>query len=69
MNINEKWLLFYIIKKSIFKRSFGRKDFVNEQQEVEGILTETGTIYKAPCVILCTGTYLRSKIFWAKIVI
>jgi tRNA uridine 5-carboxymethylaminomethyl modification enzyme len=56
----------YHQKNLFLKEVLVEKILVNEQQEVEGILTETGTIYKAPCVILCTGTYLRSKIFLGK---
>lgn len=56
----------YNQKNLFLKEVLVEKILVNEQQEVEGILTETGTIYKAPCVILCTGTYLRSKIFLGK---
>ena len=36
----------------------------NEQlglREVTGVVTETNITYKAKCVILCTGTYLKSK--------
>ena len=36
---------------------------INENQEVQGIETETGAIYYAPVVVLCTGTYLKGKIF------
>lgn len=56
----------YNQKNLFLKEVLVEKILVNERQEVEGILTETGTIYKAPCVILCTGTYLRSKIFLGK---
>lgn len=56
----------YYQKNLFLKEVLVEKILVNERQEVEGILTETGTIYKAPCVILCTGTYLRSKIFLGK---
>lgn len=56
----------YHQKNLFLKEVLVEKILVNERQEVEGILTETGTIYKAPCVILCTGTYLRSKIFLGK---
>jgi len=35
---------------------------VNPRGEIEGIETETGAVYRAKTVILCTGTYLRGRI-------
>ena len=34
---------------------------------VVGVEAETGEVYEAPCVILCTGTYLRAKIIYGKV--
>ena len=45
------------------KQALVEKILVGENQEVQGIATETGAIYAAPLVILCTGTYLKGKIF------
>ena len=45
------------------KQALVERILVGEQQEVQGIVTEAGAIYKAPLVILCTGTYLKGKIF------
>lgn len=45
------------------KMALVEKINVNENMTVTGIETETGAIYQAPIVILCTGTYLRGKIF------
>lgn len=35
---------------------------LGDKQQVLGVVSETGAIYRAPVVILCTGTYLRSRI-------
>lgn len=51
----------------LVKEALVEKVLVGENQEVQGILTEAGAIYKAPLVILCTGTYLRGKIFLGKL--
>jgi tRNA uridine 5-carboxymethylaminomethyl modification enzyme len=45
------------------KQALVERILVGEQHEVQGIVTEAGAIYKAPLVILCTGTYLKGKIF------
>jgi len=45
------------------KQALVEKILVGENKEVQGIVTETGAIYVAPLVILCTGTYLKGKIF------
>ena len=37
-------------------------DLIVEDGAVAGIRTEMGEVYKAPCVILATGTYLKGKI-------
>ncbi|NLW16701.1 MAG: tRNA uridine-5-carboxymethylaminomethyl(34) synthesis enzyme MnmG [Firmicutes bacterium] len=33
-----------------------------EDRQVQGVRTQTGTVFLAPCVILTTGTYLRGRI-------
>lgn len=38
-----------------------------EQDSVVGVKAETGEIFAAPCVILCTGTYLRGKILYGEV--
>lgn len=38
-----------------------------EQDQVVGVEAETGEIFEAPCVILCTGTYLRGKIVYGDV--
>lgn len=38
------------------------KLLVDENKNVRGIETETGAVYAAPTVILCTGTYLKGEI-------
>jgi len=45
------------------KQALVDKLLVGENKEVQGIVTETGAIYTAPLVILCTGTYLKGKVF------
>lgn len=50
----------------IVKEALVEQIVVNEKREVEGLLTENGAFYQAPFVILCTGTYLRGKIFLGK---
>ncbi len=45
------------------KQALVERLLVNENREVQGIETETGAIYYAPLVILCTGTYLKGKIY------
>ena len=45
------------------KQALVDKILAGENKEVQGIVTETGAIYTAPLVILCTGTYLKGKIF------
>lgn len=42
-------------------------DILVENQQVQGVLAETGEIFYAPCVILATGTYLSSKIIYGKL--
>lgn len=44
------------------KQSLVEKVLINEENKVMGIETETGAIYQAKTVILCTGTYLGGKI-------
>lgn len=34
---------------------------------VEGVEAETGEVFEAPCVILCTGTYLRGRIVYGTV--
>lgn len=38
-------------------------DLIIKDQEVKGVILKTGSAYRATAVILCTGTYLRGKIF------
>ena len=38
-------------------------DIMVEDGKVTGVVTRTHTVYKAKAVILCTGTFLRGKIF------
>ena len=38
-------------------------DILVEDGKVTGVVTRTHTVYKAKAVILCTGTFLRGKIF------
>ncbi len=38
-------------------------DIITEDGKVTGVITRTHTWYKAKAVILCTGTFLRGKIF------
>lgn len=38
------------------------EDLIIENQEIKGVITELGLTYKAPKVILATGTFLRGKI-------
>ncbi|MCR4440574.1 MAG: tRNA uridine-5-carboxymethylaminomethyl(34) synthesis enzyme MnmG [Peptococcaceae bacterium] len=44
------------------KQILVEKIIVNDKREIEGIETETGAVYRAKTVILCTGTYLRGRI-------
>ena len=38
-------------------------EYIVENNEVKGVKTLTGGVYKAKAVILCSGTYLQGKIF------
>ena len=38
-------------------------DLILEDGQVTGVVTKTHAVYKAKAVILCTGTFLRGKIF------
>lgn len=38
-----------------------------ENAEVVGVETESGEVYEAKCVILATGTYLRSRIIYGQV--
>lgn len=38
-------------------------EYIVENDEIKGIKTLTGAIYKAKAVVLCSGTYLRGRIF------
>ena len=38
-------------------------EYIVENNEVKGIKTLTGGVYKAKAVILCSGTYLKGRIF------
>jgi tRNA uridine 5-carboxymethylaminomethyl modification enzyme len=38
-------------------------ELIIEEDEVKGVITSTGAVYKSKAVILATGTYLASKIF------
>lgn len=49
------------------KQALVEKILVGDKREVQGIVTETGAIYRAPVIILCTGTYLKGKIFLGKL--
>jgi tRNA uridine 5-carboxymethylaminomethyl modification enzyme len=43
-------------------------DLMIEDDEVKGVILKTGAAYRARAVVLCTGTFMRSKIFmgeWA----
>lgn len=44
------------------KQVLVEKVLLNGNNEVEGIVTDTGAVFSAPTVVLCTGTYLRGKI-------
>lgn len=44
------------------KQALVEKIIVNANNEIEGIETETGAIYRGKTVVLCTGTYLRGRI-------
>lgn len=35
--------------------------------QVQGVEAETGEVFEADCVILCTGTYLRGKILYGEV--
>lgn len=43
------------------KQAMVEKLLVKDKQ-VQGVVTQTGTTYRAPCVVLTTGTYLRGRI-------
>ena len=38
-------------------------EYIVENGEIKGIKTLTGAIYRAKAVVLCSGTYLRGRIF------
>ena len=38
-------------------------EYIVDKNEIKGIKTRTGAIYKAKAVILCSGTYLRGRIY------
>ncbi len=38
-------------------------DILIEDNEVKGVLTRTGAIYKTKAAILCTGTYLKGRVY------
>ncbi len=38
-------------------------ELVVENNEVKGVITNTGLFYRAPSVVIATGTFLRGKIF------
>lgn len=38
-----------------------------EQNQVVGVEAETGEVFESPCVIICTGTYLRGKILYGEV--
>ena len=38
-------------------------EYIVENNEIKGIKTRTGAIYNAKAVILCSGTYLKGKIY------
>lgn len=38
-------------------------DILIEGNEVKGVLTRTGAIYKTKAAILCTGTYLKGRVY------
>lgn len=38
------------------------EDLIVKDQQVQGVVTQTGTVFLAPCVILTTGTYLRGRV-------
>ena len=38
-----------------------------EQGQVTGVVDETGARFAAPCVILCTGTYLQGRIVFGSV--
>ncbi|MDD2401710.1 MAG: tRNA uridine-5-carboxymethylaminomethyl(34) synthesis enzyme MnmG [Clostridia bacterium] len=44
------------------KQALVEELLVSEDKKIVGVELETGAIYYAPSVILCTGTYLRGKI-------
>jgi len=45
------------------KQALVERLLVTENREILGIETENGAIFYAPLVVLCTGTYLKGKIF------
>ena len=38
-------------------------EYIVENNEIKGVKTRTGAIYKAKAVVLCSGTYLRGRIY------
>lgn len=40
---------------------------LKEDNKITGVLTRNGAIYRAPTVILCTGTYLRGRIYMGEV--
>ena len=34
----------------------------NQEKCVKGVVTNLGTVYYGKCIVVCTGTYLRSRI-------
>ncbi len=40
---------------------------LKEDNIITGVLTRNGAIYRAPTVILCTGTYLRGRIYMGEV--
>ncbi len=44
------------------KQALIDKLLISDEKQVLGVESETGAVYRAPIVILCTGTYLRGRI-------
>lgn len=44
------------------KQALVEEILVGDNKEIKGIITETGAVFLAPTVILCTGTFLRGRI-------
>ena len=42
-------------------------DFIVEDNEVRGVLSSTGAIYRAKTVVVATGTYLNGRIFYGEV--